>query len=364
MSVHLDRKAWRVRYRDANGRQRSRSFDRKGDAVTFDREMARRLQLGPSLAAELERQTITLAEFVETGFRVHAATLSRPSRAKYAWALERHLAELIDEPLLALDVPRIVAHQHHLLNSGRSENTTREALVYLSGILQVAVEHGLIAGNPVRSIRKPAALREEVRPLTSVQLETLIAALRGRNRILVVLAGHLGLRPMEARSVPWRALSDRTLFIGKAHTKATARRSRTIEVPRATTQELREWRLESGRPNADEPIVGNTAGGEGIKTWARRHLAAHAEAITGRADVTLYTLRHTHASLCHYAGLTVPEAARRLGHSPALHIATYAHVIDGLQGRRYADLDGLIEAARADLVFRQCSAGDGAHRNP
>jgi hypothetical protein len=31
-------------------------------------------------------------------------------------------------------------------------------------------------------------------------------------------------------------------------------------------------------------------------------------------------------------------------------------VIDAISGKRYADLDALIEAARADLVFRQSSA--------
>lgn len=82
----------------------------------------------------------------------------------------------------------------------------------------------------------------------------------------------------------------------------------------------------------------------------RRHLASAGQSVTGRDDITLYTLRHTHASLCHYAGLTVPEAARRLGHSPALHIATYAHVIEGLQGRRFDGFDELIEASREELA--------------
>jgi hypothetical protein len=76
MSVHADRKAWRERYRDASGRQRSRSFARKSDAVTFDREMGRRLQLGPALAAELDRQTTTLGEYVAGPWRAHAATLA------------------------------------------------------------------------------------------------------------------------------------------------------------------------------------------------------------------------------------------------------------------------------------------------
>jgi integrase len=79
-------------------------------------------------------------------------------------------------------------------------------------------------------------------------------------------------------------------------------------------------------------------------------LGRAARDLIGRDDVTLYSLRHTHASALHYAGFTVPAAARRLGHGPALHVTTYAHVIDALDGQpHYADLDALIAAARADV---------------
>jgi hypothetical protein len=145
---------------------------------------------------------------VRSGFGAHAATPSSPSRAKYAWALEHHLTELVDEQLRAIDVPRIVAHQHHLLETGRSPATVREALIYLSGIMQVAAEHGLIPANPVRAVRKTGTEREEVRPLTPLELEALIASFESRSRIIVVLAGHLGLRPVELRSVPWRGLDN------------------------------------------------------------------------------------------------------------------------------------------------------------
>ena len=60
-----------------------------------------------------------------------------------------------------------------------------------------------------------------------------------------------------------------------------------------------------------------------MKLWGRRHLPD---------GVRLYDLRHSHASALHYAGFTVPEAARRLGHGPALHVETYAHVIDAIAG--------------------------------
>ena len=48
----------------------------------------------------------------------------------------------------------------------------------------------------------------------------------------------------------------------------------------------------------------------------------------------------------HYTRFTVPEAARRIGHGPALHVETYAHVIDAVRGTRYENLDALLAALR------------------
>jgi integrase len=97
--------------------------------------------------------------------------------------------------------------------------TAREALLYLSGIMQVAAERGLIPANPVPGVRKPEGVKEEVRPLSPMQLEALISALESRDRILVVLAGHLGLRPLEARTVPRRCLNERSCWSAKLRRK-------------------------------------------------------------------------------------------------------------------------------------------------
>ena len=76
-----------------------------------------------------------------------------------------------------------------------------------------------------------------------------------------------------------------------------------------------------------------------------------AKILPGFEDATTYTLRHSHASALHYASYTPAEAAARMGHGLGLHWQTYAHVIESMAGERYADLDALIAAARADLVF-------------
>jgi integrase len=88
-----------------------------------------------------------------------------------------------------------------------------------------------------------------------------------------------------------------------------------------------------------------------MKLWSRRHLS-----------MRLYDLRHSHASALHYAGFTVPEAAERLGHGPALHVETYAHVIRAMSGQRYGSLDELITAARVPRRFREGSASAGRER--
>lgn len=331
----------RVRYTDAAGVKRSRTFDRWSDADRFETDRRRRKQLGPLLAAELDRQTMTLADYIAGPWRAHAATLAQPTRNKYAWALEKHLAELVDEPLLAIDAPMIASHQRLLLERGATPSTVREAIAKLSGILQIATEHGYLPANAARAVRNvPADPGEEINPLTPVELERLLAALTGRDKAIALLAGHLGLRPLEARLAPWDAFDGQTLTVGRTRTKATARRFRAVAVPAITARELRAWQLESGG-RGPEPIIGPMTP-NAMKLWARRHLPP---------GVRLYDLRHSHASALHYVStLSIPEICRRLGHSQQTHFLHYAHVIDALSGERYEDLDQLIGAARGDLM--------------
>ena len=115
MSVHKRNGRWQVKWREAE-RQRSRTFTRKGDADTFDREVARRRELGPQPRTHPPSHHIG---------RVRPRPLVGPrapsppaSRAKYAWALERHLTEPAHQPLAALDVPRLAGHQRRPIDRG------------------------------------------------------------------------------------------------------------------------------------------------------------------------------------------------------------------------------------------------------
>lgn len=354
MSVHRDGKGWKVRWRE-NDVNRSRKFDRKGDADDFETARRRAKQLGPALSRELlasPRALVTLDGFVKTGFKSHASTLAPKTREQYGWAMRNHLVELQDTPVVDIDVPLLAAHQTRLLNDAenpRTPHTVRAAMTMLSGILQVAVEHGIIPVNPVRGLRKVGVERtDEIRALTPADLFRIMDGFEGRERTIIVLGGLLGLRPLEIRLARWDDLGDGTLTIGRARTKKTAARTRAITVPAMAMAELRRWRLESGG-RGDEPIIGPMSV-YNFKAWGTRKLGPAALKLVGRDDVTVYTFRHAHASALHYCGWTVPAAARRLGHGPALHVTHYAHVIDALEGQpRYADLDALYVAARAEV---------------
>src|SRR4051794_35885407 len=98
MSVHRHGKQWRTRWRDSTGKPKSKVFARKADADHLDREVKRAKALGPHMLRELERHDVTLAQFVDGGFRSYANTLVDSTRAQYNWALSNHLRELADEP--------------------------------------------------------------------------------------------------------------------------------------------------------------------------------------------------------------------------------------------------------------------------
>jgi len=358
MSVHPHGDGWQVKWRDLDGKQRGRTYALKGDADHADSEIKRAKRLGPRLYRELveslDVEAMTLRRFVADEFKAHlsAANRSRKTREQYEWALQRHLAELAGEALQSLDVPRLIRHQQFLLDNGRSVHTARTAMTLLGGILQVAVAHGRLQGNPVRAMTKATAdAKPEIDPLSPVQLEAVLAAMTGRDRIVCLLGGRLGLRPREIRLVQFDGFDGDRLRVARDQTKRTAQTAgaRTIRVDAHTAHDLKLWRLQSGARGGD-PIVGPLSE-QALKMWWQRTGKRIAREATGR-DVTLYTLRHSHASALHYIdGMTVPAAARRMGHGPALHLTHYAHVVDALEGKaKYADLDAVVAGAQAELA--------------
>jgi integrase len=67
-----------------------------------------------------------------------------------------------------------------------------------------------------------------------------------------------------------------------------------------------------------------------------------------------YDLRHAFCSLLIAEGLSVVEIAQQAGHSPAMMLATYAHVIEELAGTERRPAEAVIRDARDKLVSEMC----------
>jgi len=86
------------------------------------------------------------------------------------------------------------------------------------------------------------------------------------------------------------------------------------------------------RVAADQPVfvpLGHRVFNESVNNRLRQLCAA-----AGIPTVTVHGLRHTHASILLYAGVSVASAARRLGHANITTTQrTYLHIIDELEAK-------------------------------
>jgi integrase len=288
MSIHKTRTgAWAVRWREG-GAMRSKAFRRKRDAEKWDQIVKDAKQTGA--LARLDGGTETLDEYVEqTWAPIHAVALADKTQALYAGLYDGHISPGLGAYPLRQLTPEVIGRwQADRLAAGAPVESTRKSLTLLGGILQRAVEAGRIPTNPQRLVRKaaPAAI-QEVRPPAPAAIEAIRTRLRPRDALLVSLLAYAGLRPQEARGLRWAHVGERTLVVHAPKTRRHGTQPRSVRLLAPLAQDLREWRMASGRPGDDQPVIpavdthGRSTGGEwsevGYEQWIARVWAAALE---------------------------------------------------------------------------------------
>jgi integrase len=118
--------------------------------------------------------------------------------------------------------------------------------------------------------------------------------------------------------------------------------------------DLAAWRLASRSTAVSALIFPNGNGGpwdEGhYRRWRRFTFKPALKDAGLPDDVRPYDLRHAKASMLVASGVGIVEAAAQLGHAPTVLLDTYAHVLEGTDGR--LDVDAEIGAARDRLSGR------------
>lgn len=222
--------------------------------------------------------------------------------------------------------------------------TTMDFHHQLKGSILDAVDEGLISINPTRKIiikgKKPR--NKKIKYLNHFQLQTLISGLdlRGNKNMdwLILLIAKTGLRFSEAIAVTPKDFDfehqvininktwDYKTNTGFQPTKNNTS-SRKIQIDWKTVTQFSSLikNLDNDKPIFVENKIFNSTVNE--------RLSRHCDRLK-IPKISIHGLRHTHASLLLFAGVSIASVARRLGHASINTTQkTYIHIIHELENK-------------------------------
>jgi integrase len=342
--------------------RRQRTFDRKADATTFEAEIRRRRALGE--LARFEQRNRTIEELAREWWRRYAVpNLAHWTLVGYERMLASHIQPRLGATRLGDVTPEVIADfREGLETAGVGRHSVRLSMVVLQAMFGHAVSWGWVQSNPVKAVAKPSGRRQRaVVCLAPAQVEAIRAELLRRDKLyaatLVSLVAYQGLRtPEEVLALEVRHVRTNTLLVEQrnivgtivAGQKVRGFHPRAIDWVEPARRDVTEYIVAMGL--REGPLFPRADGRPWLlhdyKNWCRRvwHPAREGAGID---RLPPYDLRHAFASLQIRAGLSIPELAEQMGHSPAMTLATYAHVIRELKGLPALSAAEQIDEARA-----------------
>lgn len=323
---------YEARWRDDEGRQRSRSFRRKVDADQFLRQVEGDLAKGQYIDPAGGR-----IRFGEYALEWQRAQVHRERTAALVDAhLRNHIIPAFGPRRLGDVRPTDVQAWVRRLSTTLAPATVRVVYAYARAIFRAAVEDRLIPVSPCRA-KLPAIPATQVIPITTAQLGRLIAATDPRYQALVITGAGSGLRPGELRGLTVDRVDflRRTIRVdrqlGEPNSAAlfaplkTADSARTVPVTALVTDTLGAHLARYGA-SPDGLVFTSRAGGP-LRRNRLADIIAKARADAELHDVTAHDLRHFYASMLIAGGQSVKVVQKRLGHSSAVEtLDTYGHL--------------------------------------
>lgn len=346
--------SYRARYAIADGTRYSRTLATKLDAEAWlasERALIDRDEWSPPKARqEAEERRLreaafnTLPGFAERYLRERGL---RPNTVQgYAVLLRsRILPHFGEMPLRDITLSEIKTWRASLDPS--TESTNAAAYRLLRSILQAAEEEELIDRVPPK-VRGAATARvgRVAVPATLDELATITDHMPDRLKLLVVLAGYVGLRQgelLELRRSDVDGVTGRISVTRKIDKDVipgaegacrncgraisapkTASGVRTVHIPPPFLSMLQKHLLEH---TAAGP-TGLLFPGDRTDHMSVRYLMDHyrrAREAAGRPDLTIHHLRHTALTLAGQHGATAAELQARAGHASQAAMAIYQH---------------------------------------
>ena len=222
--------------------------------------------------------------------------------------------------------------------------TTMDFHHQLKGAILDAVDDGLIERDPTRKviIKGKAPSAKKIKYLNQFELQSLLSVLDLREKLnwdwFIYLVAKTGMRFSEALALTpsdfdfshqMLSVSKTWDYKGEGGFLPTKNKSSVRKIQLDWQTVIRFAELLKGA-SGEEPLFIN---GRIYNSTVNGVLAARCRK-AGIPVITIHGLRHTHASLLLFSGVTIASVARRLGHaSMTTTQKTYLHVIQELENK-------------------------------
>ncbi|AWO74932.1 site-specific integrase [Geobacillus thermoleovorans] len=252
----------------------------------------------------------------------------------------------------------------------RATETVKKRHTYIKECIKAAIEEGIITRDPTYKIvvkGKKKGKDEELKYLNYEEAKKLIAEIKKDmrpkyiSRYIILFAIATGARFSEILGLTWDCVDfkNRLITINKtwdykytndfADTK-TYSSKRTIKIDVDTCKMLKELKktqnetaIKTGLRNEKNlvfvntkmELVSNNAVNKTLKMLCRK---------LGLKEVTMHSLRHTHASMLLYRKANIKYISKRLGHKDiGITLQTYSHILDELEQAENMLLDQIMD---------------------
>lgn len=380
---------YRLRYRSPDGGSRMETFDKKS--------------LADQRLIIVEGSKLTGAYVDTKAGRTKVVDYWKEWSARQPWRetsrlsvtsiFKRHILPAFGKrPLVSLKRGEIEAWGAKL---ELGDHASRQTMQYLSTMLDAAVLDGYLASNPARGAKRPKVDVKPIEPFTDELVDRLVVAAPDWFGVAMTLGLGAGLRQSEATGLTVDRVDflRRTLKVDRQLVSHPAgepswgppksdRSYRAVPLADSVVAALARHVEEHGV--GEQGVLVHGPDGRPVRrerfghTWRRLREAAVKQVdadLEGESDAAkaaelrvlrgrlttarFHDTRHTFASVLLSGGVSVAAAAEYLGHTPAVLLKTYAHLMPADHDRARSVVEEAFrrDASETSRVIRVSSGG-------
>ena len=326
-----------------------RGFETKGKA------RAALLQLQNDIENEEQtKKEITVEEISEKWLEEYSETVQDSTYIKTSRNFKNHIYPALGDKKIGSITP--LQMQEQVNEWSRKLVYGRKLKGLMNNVFKYAIRHGYIDSNPIESVVATARKKSNEKSdfYNKDELKSfmkLVAKTKDLEKIVLFrLLAFTGARRGEILALEWKDWNNNTLNINKAITRGfageeigntkTVSSKRLISLDQTTQNILKKWRKQ--KPGTR--YIFENEFGKPIPTSLPRKWLLGVLKDSKLRPIKIHGFRHTHASLCFDAGMTLKQVQHRLGHTDLkttmnvyTHITTQAKDDIGERFAKYID---------------------------